>query len=75
MSETKAPREISVIQSEYQQLCTRLGHVTYQVHGLQKDADLIKQSLLDLNLEAVAAQQAGEKAKAEAEKSEQGESK
>lgn len=69
MSEaTKTHREISVIQTEYQQLCTKLGHLNYQIDAHKRDCDLIISSLRDLNLEAVATQAASaEAAKSEGE--------
>lgn len=63
MSEAKVPREIAVIQSEYQQLCTKLGHISYQIDALSKDAAIVNSSLRELNLEAVASQQAAAEAK------------
>lgn len=50
--EQKKPRSLSEIQSDYQNLCLKAGHVQYQIFALQKDLDLINDSLRDLNLEA-----------------------
>lgn len=52
MSENKSPRPVSEIQQEYQMLCTKAGHVQYQIFTLQKDLDVLNSTLRDLNLEA-----------------------
>lgn len=62
----KIHREISVIQAEYQQLCTKLGHLNYQIDALKRDCDIVISGLRDLNLEAVASQ-AASAAKSEGE--------
>lgn len=66
----KAPRSIPEIQSEYQQLCTKAGHLQYQAFCHEKDLAIVNDELRSLNLEAAAAQQAANEAaaKAEAEK-------
>lgn len=53
MSENKK-REISDIQQDYQNLCTKAGHVNYQISTLKKDLALINESLQTLNQEAAA---------------------
>lgn len=63
MSAFKAPRDLQVIQNEYTGLCTRAGHLGYQIETLNKDLAIIHETLRDLNAEANAAQ----KAKLEAE--------
>lgn len=75
MSETKAPRDLNIIQSEYQQLCTKLGHVTYQINALSKDSELLNASLRELNIEAIEFQKAADAAKAEAATAVEGEAK
>ena len=68
MSETEKPKRTLVeIQSEYQQLCTRTGHLYYQSVGLKSDLDMLTGRLRDLNLEAAAVQKAEADAKAAAE--------
>ena len=63
MSEAKPTRTIPEIQAQYQSLCTRLGHVQYQVFTHQKDIETINSTLRDLNLEAASVQAAENKAK------------
>lgn len=59
MSEqTKAPRAVSEIQNEYQNLCTKAGHINYQIFVLSNDLGLVQETLRDLNMEAMAAQKA-----------------
>lgn len=53
MSEVaKSPRAVSDIQSDYQNLCLKAGHIQYQIFALSKDLELVNSSLRDLNLEA-----------------------
>jgi hypothetical protein len=47
-----SPREISVIQQEFQQLCTRAGHVQYQIEVLKNELIPLNQKILELNREA-----------------------
>ena len=49
-----APRTKVEIEREYANICSRLGHCTYQIGVLGKDADLMQSTLRDLNLEAAA---------------------
>ncbi len=59
MSESeKKQRSVSEIQSEYQGLCMKVGHIQYQIFVLQKDLDLLNNTLRYLNLEAAAAKAA-----------------
>jgi hypothetical protein len=52
MSEEKKVRSVSDIHVEYSQLCSRAGHLQYQLHVLSKDLDIINDQLRALNLEA-----------------------
>lgn len=52
MSENKETRTVVQVQSDYQNLCTRAGHVQYQLFTLEKDLSMINESLRNLNLEA-----------------------
>lgn len=52
MSET---RDLETIQNQYQGLCLKLGHLEYQVYVFNKDIEMIKSTLRDINLEASAA--------------------
>lgn len=70
MAEEKPKRTVAEIQQEYGQLCTRAGHVQYQLHAHSKDLELINQTLRDLNFEAASAQ-ADEKKLEESKKEEQ----
>lgn len=54
MTETKAKRTISEIQTEYQNLCLKAGHLQYQVYTFSKDLEMVNKELRDLNLEAAA---------------------
>lgn len=57
MAENEKPaRGIPEIQQEYQSLCTKLGHLEYQMDAISKDANMVKSELRDLNLEAAAIQ-------------------
>ncbi len=56
----KSSRTVQEIQVEYSQLCTRAGHLQYQLSTLNKDLEAINGLLRDLNNEAFAAQQASE---------------
>lgn len=56
MSENNKPsRTIPEIQQEYQQNCTRAGHLQYQIYTLEKDLALVNDLLRNLNFEASAA--------------------
>lgn len=57
-------RSIVEIQTEYQNLCLKAGHLQYQVYTFGKDLDMVNQELRDLNLEAAAIK--AQEAKAEA---------
>lgn len=51
MSKTP-PRSVAEIQTEYQQLCCKAGHLQYQVSELKKELALVNDTLQTLNLEA-----------------------
>jgi hypothetical protein len=55
-------RTVAEIQQEYAGVCTRAGHCQYQIRTLQKDLDLINETLQNLNLEAFKAKQEAEAA-------------
>jgi hypothetical protein len=59
MSDTK--RTFETVQTEYQQLALKAGHIQYQIHALSKDLDLLNDQMRDLNFE-------GAKIKTEEEK-------
>lgn len=59
---SKPPRSFSEIQTEYQGLCTKAGHLNYQLFTLNKDLAMVNDTLRDLNLEAAAAKEAETKA-------------
>lgn len=63
----KAPRPLPQIQGEYAQLLQRAGQCQYQIEMFQRDLKMYNDSLKDLNAEAFAANEASERAKAEAE--------
>lgn len=62
MSEEKKPRTIADIQAEYQNLCTKAGHLQYQIHALDLDLKVVNDALRDLNLEASSLQKANDEA-------------
>lgn len=64
MSENKK-RSIPEIQSEYQNLCLKAGHLQYQVYTFSRDLEMVNQELRDLNLEAAAVKAVEEAPKAE----------
>ncbi len=51
MSDNKE-RKVEDIQSEYGQLCTKAGHLQYQIYALSKDLALVNEQLRELNFEA-----------------------
>lgn len=59
MSDTK--RTFESIQTEYQHLALKAGHIQYQIHAFSKDLTLLNGQMLDLNFE-------GAKVKAEEDK-------
>lgn len=68
MSESK-PRSFDEIQNEYQGLCTKVGHMSYQVWALNKEINTINDRIRDINFEAAAlkeAEKAAEEPKKEA---------
>lgn len=52
--EVPQPRETAEIQKEYTDLCTKLGHASYQVQYQQSVIDQIKQRMLELDREGYA---------------------
>lgn len=54
MSEQSKPRTLDDIRAEYQNLCSKAGHLQYQIHALSDDLELTNKALRDLNLEAAA---------------------
>lgn len=67
MSDNKPNRSVDEIQNEYARLCTRAGHMQYQLVTIQKDLDLLNGTLRDLNIEASASKAAEDSAKASEE--------
>lgn len=65
--ETKKPRTVADIQAEYQGLCTKAGHLQYQVHALSADLEVVNSALRELNIEASNLHKAEEESKAKAE--------
>lgn len=65
MSE-KPSRTINEVQAEYGNLCTRAGHLQYQLYTFSKDLEAVNSTLRDLNLEAASIQAKEVKAAAEA---------
>lgn len=59
MSDTK--RTFETIQTEYQQLALKSGHIQYQIYAFSKDLQLLNDQMRDLNFE-------GAKLKSEEEK-------
>lgn len=68
MSEEKKSRSLQEIQSDYQNLCVKAGHIQYQISVMSEDLALVNKTLKDLNFEGAAAQA---KAAAEAPKPEE----
>jgi hypothetical protein len=52
--ETKNPRTFLDIQQEFTNVCTKAGHLQYQITAHQNDLDLLNKQMRDLNLEAAA---------------------
>lgn len=59
----KPKRSVEEIQQEYARVCTRAGHTQYQLYTLQKDLELINNTLRDLNIEASSAPKVEEEKK------------
>ena len=57
----KESRPIDQIQAEYQGLCTKVGHIQYQIFVLNKDLAVLNETLRDLNVEASLSQAAQSK--------------
>ena len=55
MSEVK--RTVAEIQQDYQGLAMKAGHTQYQIYTLERDLELMNQTLRDLNIEASKIQQ------------------
>lgn len=54
--EVKKERGIPEIQQDYQNGACKAGHLQYQIFTLQKDLDLVNETLRELNFEAAALQ-------------------
>lgn len=54
--EQKKERTVDDIHREYSGLCSRAGHVQYQMSALSKDLELLNSQMRDLNFEAAALQ-------------------
>jgi outer membrane murein-binding lipoprotein Lpp len=50
------PREMAAITGEFTTLCTKAGHLQYQIDAFKKDVNLLNEQMRALNLEAAAAQ-------------------
>lgn len=61
-------RKVSEIQQEFQETCLKLGYAEYQIYQHGRDAALLKERILDLNLEAAASKQLEDAAAKEEEK-------
>lgn len=48
----KPERTVDGIQNEYAGICTRAGHLQYQIFTLNKDLDLLNAQMRELNFEA-----------------------
>ncbi len=59
----KPKRTVAEIQQEYQGCCVKAGHCQYQLYTLEKDLEMINNTMRDLNLEAAASQAAEQEAK------------
>lgn len=58
MSEEQKKRGIPEIQQDYQGLALKAGHTQYQIFTLERDLELMNQTMRDLNIEASKVQQA-----------------
>lgn len=65
-------RPIPEIQQQYQGLCTKAGHLQYQIDVLNRELKILNDTLRDLNSEALASQAATNKVAEEAAKSSEG---
>lgn len=50
--ETKKPRTVDDIRLEYQTLCTKAGHIQYQLFTLENDLKIMNDQMRNLNVEA-----------------------
>lgn len=60
MSDAKTLRTLEEIQMEYQQLCTKAGHLQYQLHTITSDLSVVNSTLRDLNIEAATVHKASQ---------------
>lgn len=54
--EIKKERTVADIQTEYQNLCVKAGHIQYQVFALETDLKMVNETLKALNIEAATLQ-------------------
>lgn len=54
--EQKAERTMEQIQQEFTALCTKAGHLDYQVYTYKKDIEILQAQMRELNFEAAALQ-------------------
>lgn len=68
--EKKESRSIQQIQQEFGALCSRAGHLQYQIWAFEKDLELLNDQIRKLNFEAAAlhAEENAKAAKAQLEK-------
>lgn len=65
--EAKKERTMNDVQQEFSTLCTRLGHLQYQVYIHGKDSEILSNQMRDLNFEAASIQAKAQKTKEEEE--------
>lgn len=53
MSEQKK-KTVSDLQQEYTQLCSKAGHLSYQIYTLKAELNAVQDTLRSINLEAAA---------------------
>lgn len=66
--ETKKEKTVEDLQREYTQLCSKAGHLQYQVSMLTAELSVVNESLKAINLEAAALAQQVKADKLEEEK-------
>lgn len=52
MSEEKKPKTVDDLQKEYTNLCTKAGHLQYQISTLKAELELVNSALKNINIEA-----------------------
>jgi hypothetical protein len=67
-NEVKKPRSVVDLNKEYSRFCAQLGELMYRKYTIEKDIEMLSDTLKDLNNEGAAAIRAEAEAKEKAQK-------